>query len=479
MKTLPEPRSKDCRSSSNKGMKVTLFLIVALLGLVCPADALILTGTGNKPVNDPGWPSGAVDVANLPSRIGWWEGPPFGGGEWHFEFKGKTDAFQQALDAFSKVKAPVLDLFVHDGTQNSFVLDPNHKTTNNIDWTFTVWVPDRWQALYGSDHPIMSSDDPNAGKAMPAPRIDLYVGGNSQVAFDQVKVPRNVTLHDERASTAGVDASAGTVFRVMVSDARSGLPLPGATVTVTTRDEKGRYTKPLTNAVSDAKGIAMVTGLSAGVFQISARAPGYVEAAVAYGDYPEHSFQKFEVALAKAGAVSGTAVDENGAGVPGIHIIAANTLIATNVPYRTLNKPEATTDSAGRFTLADLPVGLVQIWVQSTNYFQANIFKYEPVPATGLSIGVRPSGSLLVRVVDADGHGIQQWKQQQIQINVTPSTGAVLGSWGGSANVGSDGTYFFSGVHPATYVVSVLNSTSQKRVTVEPRQQVEVVLQLP
>jgi hypothetical protein len=257
------------------------------------------------------------------------------------------------------------------------------------------------------------------------------------------------------------------------------LPIAGAQARVTTRDEKGQYTKSLTNAVSDAKGIALVTGLPAGVFQVSATAPGYVEAAIAYGDYPEHSFQKFEVALAAAGFVSGTIVDENGIGVSGIHLVTANTLIATNVPYRTLQKPVATSDAAGRFTMDGLPIGLVQIWVQSTNYFQTNIFEYQPVPGSQVSIGVRASGSLLVRVVDSDGHGLQQWKGQQIQVEVTPSTGAVLGSWGGSANVGSDGTYLFAGVHPATYIVSVLNSASQKRATIEPRQQAEVVLQLP
>ena len=148
---------------------------------------LILVGKGNAPVHDPGWPEGAIDVANLPFRIGWWEGPPFGGGEWHFEYRGDTEDFQQTLDAFSKAKAPILDLFVHDGTKNSFVLDPNHTATNdNIDWSFMVWVPDRWRALYGNGSPIFSSDDPNAGKSMPAPRIDLYVG-NSPIAFDQVK----------------------------------------------------------------------------------------------------------------------------------------------------------------------------------------------------------------------------------------------------------------------------------------------------
>ena len=43
--------------------------------------ALIMTGKG-EPVTDAGWPAGALAVANLKSRLGWWEGPPFGGGEW-------------------------------------------------------------------------------------------------------------------------------------------------------------------------------------------------------------------------------------------------------------------------------------------------------------------------------------------------------------------------------------------------------------
>lgn len=86
--------------------------------------------------------------------------------------------------------------------------------------------------------------------------------------------------------------------------------------------------------------------------------------------------------------------------------------------------------------------------------------------------------ALLVRVVDADGHGLQHWKDQQIQVEVTPSTGAVVESWGGSTNVGSDGTFFFAGVHPGTYIVSVPNSPEQKRIFVAPRQQAEVVLEL-
>ena len=57
-------------------------LLIACTAWLLPsaAFALIMTGTGNEPVSDAGWPAGALAVANLKSRVGWWEGPPFGGG---------------------------------------------------------------------------------------------------------------------------------------------------------------------------------------------------------------------------------------------------------------------------------------------------------------------------------------------------------------------------------------------------------------
>ena len=66
-------------------MKISLrlFHIFTCAMLLQPGAtfALIMTGKG-EPVTDAGWPAGALAVANLKSRLGWWEGPPFGGGEW-------------------------------------------------------------------------------------------------------------------------------------------------------------------------------------------------------------------------------------------------------------------------------------------------------------------------------------------------------------------------------------------------------------
>ena len=67
--------------------RITTCLLIAILAGVAPPEAfaLITGGEGNKPITDPGWPAGAAAIFNHPGRIAWWEGPPFGGGQWHAE----------------------------------------------------------------------------------------------------------------------------------------------------------------------------------------------------------------------------------------------------------------------------------------------------------------------------------------------------------------------------------------------------------
>src|ERR1035438_6164855 len=105
-----------------------------------PASGLIMSGRGNQPVNDAGWPEGALAMANFESRIGWWEGPPFGGGESHFLFCGNTEGFQDALAAFAAIRAPGLDLVIHDGPYEDNILK------ERVDWAFIVWVPASWRS---------------------------------------------------------------------------------------------------------------------------------------------------------------------------------------------------------------------------------------------------------------------------------------------------------------------------------------------
>ena len=89
------------------------------------AAALITGGEGNKPISDPGWPKGAAAIFNHPSRIAWWEGPPFGGGQWHSESRGDARTLTAILTAFSKMDAKTKRVVVHDGVGQSFwISDP-------------------------------------------------------------------------------------------------------------------------------------------------------------------------------------------------------------------------------------------------------------------------------------------------------------------------------------------------------------------
>lgn len=174
----------------------SLALAIGLL-MVVRANALILSGTGS-PTYTNGWPEGAAAVSNLKSCVGWWEGPPFGGGEWHIQFRGDAEALNQAMTNFAAIKSPVLDLVIHDGLGQDQFLNGDKR----IDWSFTVWNPESWNNIYGTTNAafikILKESDPNFGKPMPAPRLDVYIGGGG-VDLEKIKIPNNLHIRDERA----------------------------------------------------------------------------------------------------------------------------------------------------------------------------------------------------------------------------------------------------------------------------------------
>src|SRR5690349_11670954 len=115
--------------------------IVVLAVLATSASALILVGRGNDPVQDHNWPPGSLDVANLKTRVGWWEGPPFGGGQHQFLYRGDEKDLQAAVDLFAKIKSPQLKIVVHGWpNEYQFLKDPKHPNSDSlVDWAFTVW----------------------------------------------------------------------------------------------------------------------------------------------------------------------------------------------------------------------------------------------------------------------------------------------------------------------------------------------------
>src|SRR5215468_1049816 len=76
------------------------------------ASALITGGEGNKPIADPGWPKGAAVIFNHPARVAWWEGPPFGGGQWHAECRGDVKSLNAILTGLARMDGKNKRVFV-------------------------------------------------------------------------------------------------------------------------------------------------------------------------------------------------------------------------------------------------------------------------------------------------------------------------------------------------------------------------------
>jgi hypothetical protein len=111
--------------------------------------------------------------------------------------------------------------------------------------------------------------------------------------------------------------------------------------------------------------------------------------------------------------------------------------------------------------------------------WQKTHVSYRTVPDTNASVVLWPTGSLGIQVLNASGQGVSEWQGRPLQVSVESSPKSARGSWGGSATIRPTGTYLFTGVHPGTYIVKLLNTPKQAIATVLPNQLAEVTMQLP
>lgn len=175
---------------------------VALAVVVCSGQAawaLITGGEGNQPIRDPGWPKGAAAVFNTKSRIAYWEGPPFGGGQWHAECRGDNAALEQVLKAFARVDIPNKRVVLHDGVGHSFWLNPNREKEKaaqaKLDWVFMVWEPERLKFQQRLPEGTRAAEQ----DAVLA-QLDVNTGGSIQWA--RITVPPGIEIVDERQAAS-------------------------------------------------------------------------------------------------------------------------------------------------------------------------------------------------------------------------------------------------------------------------------------
>lgn len=429
---------------------VAVASFLALCLFVPYAHALITGDTGNKPVADRGWPKGSVDVANMECRIAWWEGPPFGGGESHFEYASDTATFNQALKAFAKIEAPKRRLVVYDGTAKSFWLSTagQPETKSDMDWNFVIWEAERFEQLFGNRDNTFLSGSSHFGGELPPPTITVYTGG--QIDWAKVEVPDGIEVIDDRLVAHGFQLSDGLVVEASATDAVTSAILPDAELVVerVEANKEGGYTyTEVTRASANAKGRIVLLNLPGEWLQLTMRAKGYAPRLVGHLNETQPRWNHYETSLVKAVRVTGVVVDENQQPVAGATVRIDDLLGADGKGYSVPHGLETKSGARGEFTMDVVPSGSGKFRAYSDDYIFKGLGEVVPLTDEPVTVSVVKAGKLKVTVDFGD-----KGQTEPYIVEVAPEGGERVGSWGGSAQL-QDGSFTFTHIPPGRYTL--------------------------
>ena len=407
-----------------------------------PAHALI-TGGGDEEVNVGGLPDGALALANLPTRIAWWEGPPFGGGQYHYEYSGETLDLQKAVDLFAKVDASRKRVVIQAGEQESFWLGIRDKTNKHpIDWRFVVWVPANWQRLRGAKAGLLP---PGEEGAAPPTTLEIYV--SRRINVKQLKIPESLKVVDKRLEANGIAADQGGALTGKVVDAQ-GQPIKDATVTLGKDDAQLR-------ATSDAEGKFLITRIPEGNHQVIVSAEGFASKDKYYHAFKPTTFQRLDVSLSESTIARVRAIGQDEKPLAGVQLRISNCKDNQGNFYRIPGSRQYTTDENGEFIVTDIPKGKIKFSSRSREYYYNSVLNEHDTSESPIILKMFPTGTVEISVVNAFGKPVTS--KYLVEINekgVDPIKGGGVGSWGGSANIGSEGKHTFKNIPPGDYVVT-------------------------
>lgn len=451
--------------------------VLVLLGMVgsllaVPEAHASITGDfGNKPVMDRDWPAGALEVANLKTRVGWWEGPPFGGGQYTFLYRGDTKAFNEALAKFAEIKAPALELEVLAGPHESFWLqehpargeaatekaEKKEKRDPRVDWEFVIWTPRNFHHLFNNPASLFGSDQPNFRKPIPAPKVNVYIGGG-QIDWKQVKVPRNVRV----VGTGKRLKEDKTRLSGRVYDMVTSKPVSGARITVAESTHEG--VKEVRQAETNEDGEIAIDDLPPGTYAVRIESEGHAPLATGWDQYIKGEEKELTIQLSPVATLKGKVIDSSGQPIAGAKVHTFTVLGMDGRGYNAPTRPEATTDDQGRFELK-LPTGYAQISARKPGLYHSwtEILPVgdHPIPRdeqAEVVITMVQTATVTVTVKNAGGKPVAGK-----MVAIEP-VGKKIGKWSGSGVTNEKGVAEIRDVPPGEYHVTDSSYPSKKSV---------------
>jgi hypothetical protein len=414
--------------------------------------AVIVGGGGNNPVADPGWPAGAEAIFNVTSRVAWWEGPPFGGGQWHAECRGDAKALSALLADFAKLDVKSKRIVLHDGVGNSFWLNSNNEAAKRdaakIDWTFMVWQPASWNRLRQLPADV-NPTDPEDGDSGPPSQIDVYTGGN--IKWADVTVPKGLKIQDQRLEAHGFTLADGVVLEGKVTDLATKKPV-AATVRLERIEpqRKGGYRyATVAQAAADAAGHWVLKKAPAGWQRVVIEAEGFVPRVIGYlqtDDQPR--WHVYDGGLARLATVAGRLTDDAGKPLADVEVRIQDVTTSTGARYESALDPAVKTGADGRFRTNQVPIGRATIWVHKAGYCRPGLGQPIKTPKEDIELTMIRAGRIVV-TVDFTG----KERPAAYTVMIEPEGGEAVGKYGGSGHINAKNQMVFDNVPPARYVL--------------------------
>jgi hypothetical protein len=416
-------------------------------------QALITGGIGNDVLHDPGWPAGAAAVFNSPTRVAWWEGPPFGGGQWHAECRGDADALNRVLADFARIEAKHKRIVLHDGVGRSFWLDPNRQQANaadvSVDWVFVIWQPETFQRLRQLPANLRPPDI-DRSRDEPIPQIDFYTGG--RVRWSDVQVPAGIEVVDERLEAHGFHPDDGTVFEGQAVDlvTQAALPAQVHLQRIEALPQGGYQYSIAATAPADASGRWVLKSVPAGRYRLIAECEGYVPRVVAYIQTDEQPrWASYSTSLSRPATVSGRVVDADAQSLADVEVRLDDVEVDPSGRYESPTDYTCRTAEDGSFRIDQVPIGKSSVWVNKPGYCRHGLGLAITTPVHELALTMLKAATLTVTVdftstVRPEGYIVQ----------VAPEEGEAVGRWSGSGNIDASGSLQYENVPPGRYVIT-------------------------